>query len=480
MLPRKLSLRLCSRRAVGGFLGVAVVMAAACGGNHTNGATPTSGSNTIAPTTGKTAVVKFGTLPSPCGPGTAKGATANGVTDTTITIGYGDDAGYAAAPGLDKEMSDAVKPMIQWCNDQGGINGRRIVGKYYDAKVLQVTQAMTQACNDKVFMLVGQGFVLDAGQEQIRIGCKLSTIPGFAVGTAFAQGSGMQQPIPNAGDDVADSSAFQIAKLFPDAVKKAALVFAEFPATRETRDKAALGYPKAGWKFLNCDQIYNVAGESDWKPLASNLKACGAEVVDWVGSPDPNLENFLNAAKQVGFAPKAWVTDPNQYTASFAKWNAQNGGAANNVYVRMTGVPFEFAAQVPAVKQYMNLVSQSHGTIGLLGEQSASAFLLWATGVKACGTNVTAKCVLDGAAAQKQWTGGGLHIPTDPGANDAPKCGMLLKLDGADWVKVVPSGSELFDCNDKYLVTGITTNALTAAKLNSNRVATQFGTFTPD
>jgi hypothetical protein len=57
---------------------------------------------------------------------------------------------------------------------------------------------------------------------------------------------------------------------------------------------------------------------------------------------------------------------------------------------------------------------------------------------------------------------------------------MLLKLDGADWVKVVPSGSELFDCNDKYLVTGITTNALSAAKLNANRVATQFGTFTPD
>ena len=97
---------------------------------------------------------------------------------------------------------------------------------------------MTQACNDKVFMLVGQGWVLDAGQEQMRIGCKLSTIPGFAVGTAFASGSGMQQPIPNPGDQVTVSSAFQVAKLFPDAVKKAAFVFAEFPATRETRDKA--------------------------------------------------------------------------------------------------------------------------------------------------------------------------------------------------------------------------------------------------
>src|SRR4029077_7208520 len=149
-----------------------------------------------------------------------------------------------------------------------------------------------------------------------------------------------------------------------DAVKKAALVFAEFPATRETRDKAAAAYPKAGWDFLNCDQIYNVQGESDWKPLANNLKSCGVEAVVWVGSPDPNMENFLNAARQVGFAPKAWVTDPNQYTAAFAKWNGQNGGAGDNGDVRMTGVPFELAGQVPAVRQYLDLLAQSHGTTG--------------------------------------------------------------------------------------------------------------------
>jgi hypothetical protein len=267
--------------------------------------------------------------------------------------------------------------------------------------------------------------------------------------------------------------------MFPDAVKKAALVFAEFPATRETRDKAAAAYPKAGWKFLPCDQIYNVGGESDWKPFATNLKTCGVEAVVWVGSPDPNFENFLNAAKQVGFTPKAWVSDPNQYTASFAKWNGENGGAADNVYVRMTGVPFEFASDVPAVKKYMDLVENSGGTTGLLGEQAASAFLLWATGVKSCGSNVTAKCVLDAAGQQKDWTGGGLHLPADPGANTAPKCGMLLNLQGAKWVKAVPTGDELFDCNDKYLIAGVTTDALKAAKLNGDRVATQFGTYTP-
>ena len=477
MLTRFPSTRSRARRATP--LLIACLFAAACSGSHGNGAANAGGNTTAAPTTTPSTAATFGTLASPCGPGTAKGATANGVTDASITIGYGDDAGYSAAQGLDKEMSDAVKPMIDWCNQQGGINGRKVIGKYYDAKVLQITQTITQACNDKVFMLVGQGWVLDSGQETKRIQCKLSSIPGFAVATAFANGAGVVEPIPAAGDQVSGSSAFEIASMFPAAVKKAAFVFAEFPATRETRDKYAAAYPRAGWKFLPCDQIYNVQGESDWKPFASNLKSCGVQAVVWVGSPDPNLENFLNASRQVGFAPTAWVTDPNQYTASFAKWNGQNGGAADNVYVRMTGVPFEFANQVPAVRQYMGLVARAHGTTGLLGEQAASAFLLWATGVKACGSHVTAKCVLDAASTQKNWTGGGLHLPADPGANTAPRCGMLLKLDGGKWVKVVPSGSSLFDCKDEYLIAGVSTNALKAAKLNANRIATQYGIFTP-
>jgi len=463
------------------------LVAAACSASHT----PASGTTTTAPagtattaaaaaatTTSAAPTASFGTLASPCGPGSASGATANGVTDTSITIGYGDDAGYAAAPGLDKEMSDSMKVMIAWCNSLGGINGRKVVGNYYDGKVLQVTQAMTQACDDKVFMLVGQGWVLDAGQEKLRIDCKLASIPAFAVATAFAHGSGVIEPIPGPGDQVPASAAFELAKLFPDAVKKAAFVFAEFPATRETRDKYAAAFPQAGWSFLPCEQIYNVAGESDWKPFASNLKACGVQAVVWVGSPNPNLENFLAASKQVGFAPQAWLTDSNQYEAEFATWNGQNASAGDNVYVRLAGVPFELASQVPAVQKYVDLVTKGGGTIGLLGEQAASAFLLWATGVQSCGSTVTAKCVLDSAGAQKGWTGGGLHTPTDPGSNNAPSCGLLMKLQGAKFVTVVPTTAG-FDCNDSYLIKGLTTTALTAAKLNADRIATEYGTFTP-
>ncbi|MFZ2175325.1 MAG: hypothetical protein WAW17_15095, partial [Rhodococcus sp. (in: high G+C Gram-positive bacteria)] len=73
-------------------------------GEDASAAGPTSAVGAAASPTSEGA---FGTLASPCGEGDAKGATDQGVTDTEIKIGYGDDRGYAKSPGLNREMSDA-------------------------------------------------------------------------------------------------------------------------------------------------------------------------------------------------------------------------------------------------------------------------------------------------------------------------------------------------------------------------------------
>ena len=436
--------------------------------------TPTAAAAT---TTTAPAGKKFGTLASPCGAGAATGATDKGVTDTNLTIGYGDDEGYAAAPGLDKEMSDAMKAMIDWCNQQGGINGRQVVGNFYDGKVTEVDKAMTQACTDKVFMMVGEGYVFDSGQEQIRIGCQLRAIPGFAVSGAFNQGPGVRNPVPAPGDQVTLSGAYQAAALFPDSVKKAAFVYAQYPATQEPRDKYAAGFPAAGWTFLGCDQIYGITGEADWTPFASALQACGVDAVVWVGSPNPNFQNLLAAAKQVGYNPTLWYTENNQYDLDFAKWNADNGGAGDHVYVRTGYVSFSEATPGSAVQQYLDIINKASGKTAILGEASTSAFLLWATAVQACGSTVTAKCVFSQIDQIKDWSAGGLHAAGNPGANTTSTCGVLLKLDGGAFKRVAPTTTS-FDCQDKY-VTSVATPAVTAALLGPDRISTLNGTFTP-
>jgi hypothetical protein len=162
----------------------------------------------------------FGTLPSPCGKGHATGATDQGVTNSTINIAYGDDRGFSGLPGLDQEMGDAVKDMIAWCNAQGGINGRKLVGDYYDAAVTNVGSVMSQACKQD-FMLVGEGFALDGVAEQTRLGCNLAAVPGFTVSSVVANAYEMYQASPNPANASPVSSAYQAEKLFGSKTKHA-------------------------------------------------------------------------------------------------------------------------------------------------------------------------------------------------------------------------------------------------------------------
>src|SRR4051794_29035141 len=138
-------------------------------------------------------------MPSPCGKGDAKGDTDQGVTDDAIKIGYGDDAGFTNAPGLNHEMSDAVKAFVGWCNDQGGINGRKIEATYYDAKITDVNNVMTEACG-KEFFLAGEAFPLDSGQETTRRSCKPPAAAAYAVTPPFSNAPMKYEPFPIPAD----------------------------------------------------------------------------------------------------------------------------------------------------------------------------------------------------------------------------------------------------------------------------------------
>jgi len=452
------------RRTSGAVLVVALVavlsiFAAACGGSSRS-----SGGSSA--TTKVASATDFGTMASPCGKGDAKGATAQGVTDTSITIGYGDDAGYSAAPGLNKEMSDAIKAMIKWCNDQGGINGRQVVGNYGDAAIMNVANVMTEACS-KVFMLVGEGWSLDSAQEKIRQGCKLAAVPTYTVSPQFANAPLMVQPTPNPADYKDAGSAFLLAGKFPTAVKKAATMYANYAATVDSTDKWVAASKTAGWTYLDCAQVYNIGGESNWTPFVQRLKDCGAEAVYFSGSPAPNFENILDAAKSIGYNP-IWVNEANFYDTAFAKWNTSGNG--DNVYVMMAYYPFEQADKIPAVAKYLEIVKANGGSTSLLGAQATAAFLLWAQGAQSCGSTLTSDCVLTNLKKVVNYTSGGLQSPTNPGTNIPGECMMVLKLTGTKYEQVLPTTIGTQACDPKYLVK-ITGPVVDRAKLDANRIA---------
>lgn len=449
-----------SRRGVLAAVLIVALVAGACGGGRSNS---DGGSST---TTKPASSTDFGTMQSPCGKGDAKGATAQGVTDTSITIGYGDDAGYPASPGLNKEMSDAIKAMMKWCNEQGGINGRQVLGNYHDAAIMNVNNAMTEACA-KDFMLVGEGWSLDSAQEQIRVACGLPAVPTYSVSPQFANGPMMYQPTPNPADYYDAANAFLLAEKFPTQVKKAAVMQGNFAATIDSAEKAKIAYAQAGWTFLDCDQTYNIMGESNYTPFLQRLKDCGAEVVYFSGSPAPIFENVLDAAKALGYNP-IWAEEANMYDSNFAKWNTS--GNADNVYVRMTYTPFEQANLNPATAKYLEIVKANGGSTSLLGAQATAAFLLWAQAAQSCGSSLTRECVLDALSKVTDYTAGGLQSPTDPAGNKPGNCAMVLKMTGTKYEQVLPAKTGEFACDAKYLVK-LTGPVVDRAKLDANRVS---------
>lgn len=110
----------------------------------------------VAKVRGGVALVALALLAAACGSSESKGNTT-GVTDTTVTIGAHYPLTGPAAPGY-SEIGPAAKAYFDYVNDNGGVNGRKIVFKYLDdgynpANTVNVVRQLV--LQDKVFALVG-------------------------------------------------------------------------------------------------------------------------------------------------------------------------------------------------------------------------------------------------------------------------------------------------------------------------------------
>jgi hypothetical protein len=451
-------------------LTIALLASACSSSRHTSSSSPT----TAAPAggtggTSSPSAQSFGTLASPCGPGNATGATQQGVTDTSIRIAYGDDRGFVGSPGLDQEMGQAVTAMIKWCNSQGGIDGRKIVGDDLDAAVTNVTTVMQEACKQD-FMLVGEGFALDEAAEATRLGCNLTATPGYTVGPDVANAPEVYDALPNPVDYLPASIFYEAAKFFPQQVKAYDFLHTTLTSATEVGyTKAQPAATAAGWNKLNCGVTINYNGEPNYTPFAQKFKNCGVQVIYNNLPASPQLFGMMDAINQVGLHP-IWVSAADDYSAEMAQWNT--AGIANTMYVQTSFVPLEEANINPAVQKYENVVTADGGKVSLLGEQATSAFLLWATEAKACGSTLTRQCMVNHLSQVHSWTGGGLHAPSNPGSNLPATCGMVLKLTGTVWTQYYPKTLGQFDCSAQYLFKEPA--SAWGTTLNSQRLATKF------
>ncbi len=424
------------------------LLAAACGRSDDD--EETGAAETTAPEEsgggGGAGAGDFGDLREVCGPGDASGATAQGVTDDEIAVGTFSDPGFAGRPGLNQELFDAAEVFAAWCNDAGGINGREIVVHERDAALTEVRARMSESCRED-FFLVGGGAVFDDTGVEDRLNCLLPDIAGFVV-TQEAKGADLLvQPVPNTVDAVSTAAQVYIKERFPDSLDSVGYLTGNLPTTVTVSDQNKEAAEALGFETVHEAQ-YNAAGESSWAPFAEALRSNDVKGLQWTGEPE-NLAKLLQAVADLGYELEWVATAANHLDEKLID---QGGGAVRNVFIAGSVVPYFQAEDSEATQQYLDLFDEylpDGRKNAYLGYQGFSAWLLFATAVKACGSEVTRRCVFEEAQSVQDWTAGGLHAPTNPGEARPPECALITEAtpEGFQVAEEFEPSDGLYDCN---------------------------------
>jgi ABC-type branched-subunit amino acid transport system substrate-binding protein len=389
----------------------------------------------------------FGDLKGVCGDGDASGETAQGVTDDEIQIGTISDPGFVGRQGLNQELFDASKVFAEWCNEAGGINGREIKVVERDAALFEYKQRITEACAEDFFLVGGGAVFDDTGQEE-RLGCLLPDIPAYLV-TPQARGADLEAPpLPSALDEVAIGVYQYLDEKFPDSTQKVGFMTGNVPATVTVDKQNQEGVESLGWEVVYQTQ-YNAAGETSWTPFAQAMQSNGVKGLVYTGEPE-NAAALLKAFDEIQYELDWVVVGPNHLDDKFIE---VGGAAVRNAFMLSSVVPPFMADENPATQQYLDLFEEylpNGKSRALLGYNSFSAWLLFATAAKECGSELTRTCVFENAKAITEWTGGGLHATTDPSQGEGPRCFIVVEAtpDGFEIPEDFEATDGLFRCSD--------------------------------
>ncbi len=115
--------------------------------------------------------------------------------------------------------------------------------------------------------------------------------------------------------------------------------------------------------------------------------------------------------------------------------------------------PFEEADRSPALQVYLQWLKKASPNTPptTLGVQAFSAGLLFAQAAAALGSHLTRDGLIDQLKRIKQWDGGGLQAPADPGDNQGLHCFLYMRVQGDKfvryWPKLPTDGTSGFDCS---------------------------------
>ncbi|HSA52055.1 MAG TPA: ABC transporter substrate-binding protein [Yinghuangia sp.] len=374
----------------------------------------------------------FGDLKNVCQPGESTGSPAQGVTADEIKVGVMSDIGFTK----NQEFVDAAKVFTSWCNDAGGINGRKLVATTRDTKMVEVRQRVAEACRED-FALVGGGASLDGMGVKDRLSCMLPDFPAQS-SSAEADGSDLQvrsQARPISHVPYAGFYAWLLKEAHPASAGALGIINGDSPVTKVLGAKAVESLKAAGGTVVY-DDLYPAAGVSDWTPYAQSIKNKNVRGLVFYGQY-AQLAKLEQALTNLGHKLDWIDANNNAYNPAFIELAGDQVLAAQNNVADLGGIaPLESAASNPATQRVLDLYAKyaPGAKVTLPSLRAFSAWLVFAKSAASCGNDLTRKCVYDAARNEKTWTAGGLQAPVDLSDNDpAQSCFNAVKATADGW-----------------------------------------------
>jgi ABC-type branched-subunit amino acid transport system substrate-binding protein len=386
------------------------------------------------------------------GPGGA--SSVRGISAKSINIATFADPGNTVEPGLNEEFFQMAGAFAKWCNASGGIDGRQVVVHDRDAALFNAAQVTNQACQQD-FMSVGGGLALDQSAVSVRVGCGLGQISSFTVSNQAVDAPLQVNPGGTNNSEVEAGWYSALAKKYPQAIKHFSDGAENTASILQAEEKWRNAAEAQGYKVVDWQEP--PLSVTDWTPYVEEAQTKGAEALE--PSDSGSLAPYFQAMNTAGYNPDFVFFTEQAYTAATAQ--AAKAVHLPPTYLELNTWPLELASKSPGLKQ-MEAVMRKYAPgdqIDQDDELAIGSWVLFAKAASACGANLSVSCVLQHAAEQKNWTGGGVDAPIthlamsnqDPSPSD---CFLLMQVEPGKFVyakSVTQPNNSIWHCDPKSI-----------------------------
>lgn len=363
-----------------------------------------------------------------------------GLTDDSMTIATIADVS-GVQPGIFQGAHEGARAAAAYINSRGGICGRRIETLLLDDKTDAGGNraAMLDAC-DRAFVVVGSMSAFDDGGAAPGQTCGIPDMTAISTTLAKVKTTNTYPMYPSSPAATPTTNARYIAKRYPNAVKKAALIYINIAVGKAAAEARQAAWEKEGFEFVYVRPANLV--EPNYTPFVVEMQRLGVEYVHLIGDFQ-NMVRLQKTMRQQGWLPQVRDFDSITYDPGYLLTPEYVDGSLTFINF----APFEEAGSNTEMKLFLDWLARTSPGVApdSFSLYAWSGYRLFQRIATTLGGNITRKAVLDVLAKTETWDGGGLHGPQRIGERLPTTCVMYLRASGERFKREHPASG--FDCN---------------------------------